>query len=160
MIAVAGASPSGARAAAIAGRSRNGSPAVATISDRTISEVGGAPSVSVAMRLTSAGLSAPSETTGFSRSMAVASDAQRRMVGERLGGDHDRRRGIGDQLAEPAEFGVVEEMRVVDDDRSGRIVAVRVAVSSAPRPRPRAALTGWPREPNSYRCRCLRTPAP
>ena len=74
------------------GRSRNGSPAVATISDRTISEVVVAPSVSAAMRLTSAGLSAPSETTGFSRSMAVASDAQRRSVGQRLGGDHDRRR--------------------------------------------------------------------
>ena len=67
-------SPSGEPAAAIAGCSRNGRPAVATISDRTISEVGGPPSVSAASRVTSAGLSAPSDTTGFSRSMAVASE--------------------------------------------------------------------------------------
>jgi hypothetical protein len=40
-------------------------------------------------------------------------------VDERFGGDHDRRCGIGDQLAEATEFRVVEQMRVVDDNRRG-----------------------------------------
>ena len=74
MITIAGASPSGEPAAAIVGCTRNGKPAVATISDRKISEVVGVPSVSAARRLTSGGLIAPSDTTGFSRSMAVASE--------------------------------------------------------------------------------------
>ena len=46
------------------------------------------------------------------------------MMREWFGGDHDRRCGIGDPLAEATEFCVIEQMRVVGDDRRGRIVAV------------------------------------
>ncbi len=106
------------------------------------------------------GLSAPSDTTGFSRSMAVASVRSAGVVRERFGGDDDRRRGIGDQLAEAVEFRVVEQMRVVDHDRRAPIVAAPRRSGQHRHPGCRAAPSGSRRAPSSYRCRCRRTPAP
>ena len=72
-IVVAGASPSGVSAAASAGRTRNGRPAVAAIRPRRSSGGGAAPNAVAAARFTSEVGSEPSDTKGFSRSIAVAS---------------------------------------------------------------------------------------
>ena len=156
----AGASPSGAASAATAGRPGTAAP---PSSSSPPDQLDGRCGTERSRRSSGSPRRAsrrPSVTTGLWRASAVDSARKGRVMGERLGGDDHRGRGVADQLGQFVEV----RSRRGDGRRRSRPRRRRVAGPRWPGdhrdagvPQRRADVAPAPR---SCPCRCRRTPAP